>query len=236
MAAAGRQSLRVYALDAAESRFRAAVELVEASPGCADEIFIADLLLDVARVHYFQSDFKSVIALAEAHLPRIEALGDRRRLARFLFEGGYANVFGGNHRVGRPMLERAIEIGKADGIEEAEAYGTLGLVWNEVAWGHCDDGINERVLGYGERVVEIGERLGDVWLTSKAILAMRQFLAVKYGVAFAEGYSERLFDLSRRTATRVPGAWPCGRGPSTMLFGVIWKPLSKTRTRLCGFA
>ncbi len=204
LAAAGRQSLRVYALDEAENRFRAAIERAEANPDCVDDIFIADLLLDVARVHYFQCDFKSVIALAEAHLPRIEALGDRRRLARFLFEGGYANVFGGNHRVGRPMLERAIEIGKADGIEEAEAYGTLGLVWNEAAWGHYDDGIDERVVGYGERVVEIGERIGDVWLTSKALLAMRQFYATKYGGSRAEAYGKRLLDLSRRTGDPRP--------------------------------
>ena len=37
---------------------------------------------------------------------RIEALGDQRRLSRFLFETGYAHVFGARQDIGRPLLDR----------------------------------------------------------------------------------------------------------------------------------
>ena len=72
-----------YALEEAELRFRQVLDLIETVPGCADEGFLVDVLLNVARVYYFRADFKSIIALVERYLPRVEALGDKKRLSRF---------------------------------------------------------------------------------------------------------------------------------------------------------
>lgn len=51
LAMAGEKSLRVYSVEEAHERFRRVVELVEAHPGCADDRFLAAVLLAWCRVH-----------------------------------------------------------------------------------------------------------------------------------------------------------------------------------------
>ncbi len=204
LVAAGRQSLRVYDLDAAQARLVDAIETADANPGTVSEVLVADMVLDLARVYYFQCEFKNVIALSKSHMSRVEALDDPRRLARFLFEGGYASIFGGEVQSGLPMLKRTIAIGEEHGIDEAIGYGTLGLIWYEFAWSAYDKDVDDRVRAYGERIVEIGERLNDVWLTSKGLLAMRQFFSIKYSLSHAEPYDRRMIELSDRTGDARP--------------------------------
>ncbi len=52
MRMAGEKALRLYSLDEAELRFRQVVDLIETVPGCADDTFFVDSLLNVCRVLY----------------------------------------------------------------------------------------------------------------------------------------------------------------------------------------
>ena len=171
LAMAGEKSLGVYALEEAAERFRAVLDLFERHPDAAADDFLADVLLGVARVHYFTIDFGSLIAMVEKYLPRIEALGDQRRLSRFLFETGYAHVFGARQDIGRPLLERALEIGQEIDDEVAIAYTKMGLMWHYIYWEPASVARRETVNRLGEEAIEVGLRIGDVWLTSKAMVA-----------------------------------------------------------------
>ena len=48
MALAGAKSLQVYSLEEAERRFRRVIDLIDSTPGCADDTFLADVLLKLA--------------------------------------------------------------------------------------------------------------------------------------------------------------------------------------------
>ncbi len=204
LALAGEKSLGVYALEEAEARFQAVLDLLDQHPDAADDAVLADVLLGIARVYYFTIDFGSLIALVEHYLPRIEALGDKRRLSRFLFETGYAHVFGGRQDLGRPLLERALAIGEEIGDDEAIGYAAMGLMWNHIYWASAGQERRETVRRLGERAIEIGRRIGDVWLTSKAILAMGNE-ASSWGRFHEVGrYDLLLFELSRETGDPRP--------------------------------
>ena len=171
LALAGENSLRIYSLDEAQGSLQQALDLIEANPGCVDDTELADILLLIARVLYFRSDFRALIDLVEPYLSRVEALGDSGRLSRFLFETGYAHVFACKAETGRMLLDRARSLAEADGDDLGIAYADMGIMWHRVYWGQPGAARDQAQREACERIVEIGRRHGDVWVASKARLA-----------------------------------------------------------------
>lgn len=191
LAMAGEKSLRVYSVEEAHERFRRVVELVEAHPGCADDRFLADVLLAWCRAHYYRADFRGLIAL-ERYLPRVEALGDRRRLSLVLFWLGFANLLALHWDKARPLLERAQALGEALGDDECVGYACMGLAFLHVPQP------GGTVTELASRGLEIAGRLGDVYLVSKCLVVLL------YNCAFAGSHQRardvvlRALDLARR--------------------------------------
>ena len=172
LALAGENSLRIYSLEEAVERFEAALALVEDHPNAVSDSLLTDILLHIARTKYFQLEFFAIIDLVQKYLPRVEALGDKKRLSRFLFEGGYANVFASKAKTGRKLLEQARAIGEETGDELAIAYADLGSMWDRVYWGEPGETRHEAQREAGERIMAVGRRHNDIWLASKGGLAL----------------------------------------------------------------
>ncbi|MDP6563884.1 MAG: hypothetical protein QF578_03590 [Alphaproteobacteria bacterium] len=172
MAQAGEKRLKVYSLDEAEVRLRQVVELIEKVPGCADDAFLVDVLLNLARIQYFRADMYGLIELLEPHLAKAEALGDPRRLGRYLFEIGYAHVFSGNSGVGVSMLMRVKEIGEEHDDELTIGYASLGLMWDRAFWGDMNETWRGEVDQLSAEAERIGRKFNDNWLAAKAIVCM----------------------------------------------------------------
>jgi class 3 adenylate cyclase/tetratricopeptide (TPR) repeat protein len=204
LALAGEKSLGVYALEEAEARFRAVLDLLEEHPDAADDAFLADVLLGIARVHYFSVDFGSLIAMVEKYLPRVEALGDKRRLSRFLFETGYAHVFAARQDIGVPLLERALALGEEIGDDEAVGYAAMGLTWNYIYWAPAGPERRETLRRLAERAIETGRLIGDVWLTTKAIVGTVNDAVVWGRPDEGRRATAALIELSRETGDPRP--------------------------------
>ena len=170
MRMAGEKVLRLYSLDEAELRFRQVIELIENVPGCADDAFFVDSLLNVCRILYYKADFYGLIALVEKHLPLVEGMDDPARLGRFLFELGYAHCFSANPTVGKPLLERALQIGEETGDERLVAYASMGLMWEHTYWEPPSPEVRAKVREFSARAYEIGRQIGDRWVTLKALI------------------------------------------------------------------
>jgi predicted ATPase len=85
LALVGEKNLRVYALVEAHACFRQVVERIESAPRGAYDIVLADVLLHWARVHYYQKDFKGLIAVVEHSWSRLMTLDDKCRLSLLCF-------------------------------------------------------------------------------------------------------------------------------------------------------
>ena len=168
---AGEKSLALYSLEAAQTRFHRVLDLMREHPDFGDNALLGKVLLKLARVYYFQYEFKKLISLVDEYLPAIEALGDQRILSRFLTETGYAHVFQGRQDIGKPLLERAFDIAESNHDEEGLGYASMGLMWHYCYWEFPDQACKERLDFYGDRAIEIGRKIDDVWLISKAMLA-----------------------------------------------------------------
>jgi tetratricopeptide (TPR) repeat protein len=172
LALAGENSLRIYSLDEAAERFEAALALVEDHPNAVSDDLLTDILLHIARTKYFQSEFFAIIDLVQKYLPRVEALGDKKRLSRFLFEGGFANVFACKTKTGRKLLDQARALGEETGDELAIAYADLGGMWDRLYWGEPGETRHEAQREAGERIMAVGRRHNDIWLASEGGLAL----------------------------------------------------------------
>ncbi len=159
-----------------------------------------------ARVMYFQGKFSAIIDLVEPYLPRVEALGDKKRLSLFLFETGYAHVFASKVDEGRTLLDRARVLGEETGDDLAVAYADLGTMWDRMFWGEPGQARLAAQHEAAERLVEVGRRHGDIWLASKAQLALGLDL-LSWGRA-GEGRAElmKLMAMSRETNDPRPRA------------------------------
>ncbi len=206
LALAGESALRIYSLEEAERNFRQALDLIEAKPGCADDSFLADVLLSIARVMYFQSKFLAIIDLVEPYLPRIEALGDKKRLSRFLFETGYAHVFASKVVEGRELLGRARALGEETGDELAVAYADLGAMWDRLFWGEPGEQRGAAQREAAERIVAVGRKHADIWLASKAQLALGTDLMAWGRPGEGRAALMKLMAMSRETNDPRPRA------------------------------
>ncbi|HSH07484.1 MAG TPA: AAA family ATPase, partial [Burkholderiales bacterium] len=199
MRLAGEKALRMYSLDEAELRFRQVIELIEKVPGCANDVFLVDTLLNVSRVLYYKAAFNELITLIERQLPLAERLGDRARLGRFLFELGYAHCFNANPETGKPLLERALALAEADGDERLVAYVLMGLLWEHTYWEPPTPETRAAHRTMAERAEAIGRRLHDHWVTVKVIAALAIDALLFGRPAQTRREALRLIEYSRET-------------------------------------
>jgi class 3 adenylate cyclase/tetratricopeptide (TPR) repeat protein len=197
LAMAGTKSLRVYAVEEAHERFRQVVALIERVPQAADDAFLAQVLLSWARAYYYRKDFRGLIAL-ERYLPRVEVAGDARLLSLFRFWLGFSYYFGARFDTAERLLEHALAAGEGLGDEECIGYATMGLAYTWTA--KPGDRAPDIVDRLGARSLDIAARLGDVYLASKAYLALVMYRITSGRLKEARGFAGRLLELGRQAS------------------------------------
>ena len=77
---AGAKSLGVYSLDEAASHLSAGLALLDTHPGCASDDQVADFFIPYARLMSMTNQLKTLIAVLDRYLGRIDCLGDDPRV------------------------------------------------------------------------------------------------------------------------------------------------------------
>lgn len=203
---AGERSLQVYSLDAAETWFRGALDLIESTPGWDDDERLVDIVLRLARIHYFRVEFPAIVAMVERYLPVVERLGDAKRQSRFLFEAGYASVFSARQDVGKPLLERALAIAEEIDDDEARAYALEGLLWHYINWEPPTPENRARVKALSQRGAALGQKVGDVWVTSKSLQGLAQFHMLLGESDQSRAGFRKVIEIGRQTNDARPRA------------------------------
>jgi class 3 adenylate cyclase/tetratricopeptide (TPR) repeat protein len=201
---AGEKSQRLYSIESAHRRFRQALDLAEANPGKAGDAYVCDLVLSLSRIHYFEGDFGAITRLTEEYLPVFEGLGDASRLARCLAELGYSQVFAARSEVGRPLLERVLEMGREHGDPAAIGYAAVGLAWYHMAWEPPSARQDENVQRYSALAWDKAFDIGDVWLQTKALYVRAIHAVLRGRQQELNGQAERLMQLAEDTNDTRP--------------------------------
>jgi len=198
LAMAGEKSYLVCALEEAHQRFRKALELIEAEPGCVDDHFLADVLIKWGRVYLYRADFFALSALLEPYLPKMEALGDQRRLSLVLSWLALSHVFVGNAPVAKPLLERALAIAQETGDAECIAMAARSLVWLYTCWEPDNVQSEAMVTRYYALAMEYAEKLNDVIVMIGVTVARSRHLEWLGRFPEARSCSSKLVEIGRK--------------------------------------
>jgi tetratricopeptide (TPR) repeat protein len=195
---AGEKSYWVCALEEAHQRFRKALELIEAVPGCVDDLFLSNVLIKWARVFVYRADFNGLKNLLERYLPRVEALGDKRQLSLILSWLAQSHVYAGRGGIAKPLLERAHALAQETGDPKCIGVAARELVWLYSYW-IPDSGLSDAMVErFYRQALECGEAVNDIMILMEATLAVGGH-AFRRG-RYAEGrrYCSKLVEYGRR--------------------------------------
>jgi len=198
LAMAGDKSYWVCALEEAHQRFSQAVELIEAEPGCVDDLFLADVLNKWARVFLYRTDFRGLNILLEPYLPRMEALGDKRRLSLILSWMALSHVFIGNGIIAKPLLERALALGEECGDAKCIGMAARSLVWLYTCWEPDNIQSEALVNHYYTLTMEYAEKANDIIAMTGAIAARNHHTRLRGRFPEARSFSAKLVEIGRR--------------------------------------
>lgn len=198
MAMAGEKSYWVCALEEAHRRFRKTVELIEAEPGCVDDLFLADVLVKWARIYLHRADFSGLKILLEPYLPRMEALGDMRRLSLILSWLALSHVHAGRGEIAKPLLERALAMAEETGDAECIGMAARSLVWLYSYWIPDSGESDAMVERYYNRALESAEIVNDIIISLGATVARANHAHSRGRFNEARFFSSKLMELGRR--------------------------------------
>ena len=117
------------------THFQPAVDL--SAQGRQRQSLAADARSALSRMHYLRGDHQSGLAIAQSGAELAEQCNDRRALYRCLTNAGSCHSAQAQWGAARPYFERALAIGRDDGMamEIAAALNNLGIIAkNEGRW------------------------------------------------------------------------------------------------------
>jgi class 3 adenylate cyclase len=198
LAMAGDKSYWVCALEEAHQRYSKAVELIEAEPGCVDDLFLADVLIKWARVFLYRTDFRGLNSLLEPYLPRMEALDDKRRLSLVLSWLALSHVFIGKGSIAKPLLERALALGEECGDAGCIGMAARSLVWLYTCWIPDSEQSEAMVNRYYTLTMDRAEKAHDIIAMTGATAARNFHARLRGRYLEARSISAKLIEIGRR--------------------------------------
>jgi len=194
---AGQKSQRIYSIDDADRRLRQALDLLAANPGIASDTFTIDVVLALARILWLQGDMGATVRMIEPYLAVAEALGDKARLSRCLQEFGHALVHAGRPHIAEPALERALTLAEEVGDEAAVAGALAILTGYSAIYKSQDPAERQRARSFGERAVDIGQRVGDSVIVVVGLTYLFSVVVIGGNPREARDHVQRLLAFSR---------------------------------------
>ena len=195
---AGEKSYWVCALEEAHQRFLRAVDLIEAEPGCVNDLFLADVLVKWAQVFVYRADFKGMTRVLERYLQRMEILGDKRRLSLFLTWLADSHVFSGRGDKAQPLMERALSLAEESDDPECIGHAARVLAWLYSYWIPDSAQSEAMVERYYHQAIACAETTNDIIIFLQVTLAMAIHLFMRGRFSASRLYCCKLMELGRR--------------------------------------
>jgi hypothetical protein len=127
-AMAGGKSLAVYSLDEAQTHLSAAATLLDQSPDCATDNEVADFLVNYLLLLNLVHHLGELIPIVERYRPRIDRLGDDRRVVLILHQRVISLVWTNRYREAAAAQDEISAM--ADRLEDdlSTAYSAAGAI------------------------------------------------------------------------------------------------------------
>jgi class 3 adenylate cyclase len=161
----GTKCLEIYSLEEAEGYFRKALSLLGIARRCADDTAMATAVVSLLEVLYLKGDLIGLREVADAYIPRLEALGNTPQLVFALyFQAMLLNHFC-EFQAAEARAKSAVSIASRLNDIRAQAYAGSALLFCSIILGRYTLEEAERE---GGRVLDICKQSGDNYILNWA--------------------------------------------------------------------
>ena len=119
---AGSKSLSVYSLEEAETHFSAAIALVEANPGCANDQQIANILVDYTLLQNELGRVRNVVDIVDRFASRLHNLGDSAQIVLVMHQKVFALCFMNKFQAALAEQANVTRMAERLGDDRSRAY------------------------------------------------------------------------------------------------------------------
>jgi class 3 adenylate cyclase len=138
LAMAGRKSLAVYSLDEAQTHLSAAAALLDCNPDCAIDSEVADFLVNYLLLLNLIHHLSELIPIVERYRPRIDHLGDDRRVVLILHQRVISLVWTNRYREAAAAQDEISAMADRLGDDLSTAYSAAGAILTSwTSWPPC---------------------------------------------------------------------------------------------------
>jgi tetratricopeptide (TPR) repeat protein len=160
-----------------------------------------------ADVYCWEIDYAGMVALAEQHGARVEALGETKHLSRVFSWLGEAHINDAQFSQAARVITRALAIGEKLADTECIGYATALLMWLRAIMPDRDSGAAIDMEQLAGRVLDIAERLDERYLRIVVYYAMALDLAQRGYLAQASAWASRSIELGDETGYPPASSW-----------------------------
>ena len=205
-AMAGDKALALFAISDAKAWYGQALELLS-NASEADDTLFADVLVNQLEVYCWEIDYPGMVALAEQHLSRVEALGATRHVSRIFSWLGEAYINSGQFQRARAALERALVIAEELSDRECIGYASVELMWLQAITADADGPYADGLEQASRSVLAIAEELDDRFLRTVVHYVMALDLAQRGDLERACTWASQSIELGRETGYPPASSW-----------------------------
>jgi class 3 adenylate cyclase/tetratricopeptide (TPR) repeat protein len=158
LAMAAKKCLDIHSLDEADRYARQALDLLASNPSCADDLAIADVMVDHLHILYEKSDFLEIKRVAELYLPQLEAMGDTAQLVFAMYFHALGLAGRNEFSAGEALSRKALEVAERIGDLKAKSYAMNGILHTSAFLARHPLEIMERM---GAECLALSRSVGD---------------------------------------------------------------------------
>ncbi len=205
-AAAGDKALALFAIEDAKSWYSQALDLLATGSATEDTLF-ADVLVNQLQVYCWEIDYSGMVALAEQHLSRVEAMGGTRHVSRVFSWLGDAYINDAQFPQAGRVLNRALSIGDKLADPECIGYATGVLMWLHAMTADRDSRVFTDMEEVAARLLNIAQELDDRYLRTVVYYVMALDLAQRGYLAQAFAWASQSIEYGRETGYPPASSW-----------------------------
>ena len=206
LAMTGAKNLRIYSFGEAGTQFGAAIALLDANPGCADDRQIVEMLSNFALYTTASWQLKVTTATVERFRPSLDRVGDNHDAIIVQHHYVFALLMCGRYREARSSQDALSAMAARLGGAPATAYSHSMSMYSSVFLGPCWTEVFERMA---LEAIAAAAHVDDPYLQYIIRLAIGFDGIVRGRLSATLGAAEEILALGRKLDDPRSISWEC---------------------------
>lgn len=203
-ALAGEKALGLFAHEEAIFWFKQALELLSTEKQ-TDRKLLGRTLVNQMEAYCWEIDYPTMAALAEEHLPKVQAAGDAQHISRTFTWLGDAYINTGRFLDARSVADKALKVAKDLGDPACTGYALSMHLWLHAVTGDVGDA--DYIERESTRMLDIADETDDLYLKTLTYYSLALDLALRGYLDKARGWTSKSIAMGEQMEYSPAQVW-----------------------------